>query len=130
MLLQIAACKDIIDNGGYSLTGNYFDNFSAGNTGTTEMIFAIPYDQVYYGGFNIAVRTLHYASQYTYNLTAQPWNGFCTLEEFYNSYEDTDLRKGDVGTRMVLPSNVVILLPATSTTLDGTPTMDDGADAE
>ena len=39
---------------GFSLAGNYFDNFSAANTGTTEMIFAIPYDQVYYGGFNLA----------------------------------------------------------------------------
>ncbi len=41
---------------------------------------------------------MHYGSQETYNLTAQPWNGFCTLEEFYNSYDDADLRKGDVGT--------------------------------
>jgi len=53
---------------------------------------------VFYKGFNLAVRTLHYGSQQTYNLTAQPWNGFCSLEEFYNSYADDDLRKGDVGT--------------------------------
>jgi len=44
------------------------------------------------------MRTLHYGSQETYNLTAQPWNGYCTLEEFYNSYEDGDRRKGGVGT--------------------------------
>jgi hypothetical protein len=99
MLTQAgAACDDIINDGLFSLEGDYFANFSAGNTGTAEMIFALPYDQVYYGGFNLTARTLHYGSQQTYNLSAQPWNGFCTLEEFYNSYDDTDLRKGDAGT--------------------------------
>ncbi|MCK4880195.1 MAG: RagB/SusD family nutrient uptake outer membrane protein, partial [Bacteroidales bacterium] len=76
----------------------YFSNFNEDNSGSKEFIFSIPYDQVFFEGFNIAVRTLHYGSQQTYNLTQQPWNGFCTLEEFYNSYEDTDLRKGGVGT--------------------------------
>ena len=125
----VTACNDIIDNGGYSLTGNYFDNFSASNTGTSEMIFAIPYDQVYYTGFNIAVESLHYSSQYTYNLTAQPWNGYCSLEEFYNSYEDNDLRKGDVGTvdgPAILRGNFIAGYQYNA---DGTPTLDDGADA-
>jgi len=94
----VSACDDIITDGLYSLEGDYFANFSAGNTGTSEMIFAIPYDQVYYTEFNLGARTLHYGSQQTYNMTQQPWNGFCTLEEFYNSYEDIDLRKGDAGT--------------------------------
>lgn len=123
-----AACEDIINNGGFSLTGNYFDNFSASNTGTDEMIFAIPYDQVYYGGFNIAVRSLHYSSQYTYNLTAQPWNGFCSLEEFYNSYEDIDTRKGDVGTidgPAITRGNFIAGFQYNA---DGSETMDDGAD--
>jgi hypothetical protein len=124
-----AACTDIIDNGGFSLTGNYFDNFSASNTGTTEMIFTIPYDQVYYGGFNVAARTLHYSSQYTYNLTAQPWNGFCTLEEFYNSYEDTDLRKGDVGTATGPAIKRGNFIAGFQYNLDGSTTEDDGADA-
>ena len=124
-----AACTDIIDNGGYSLTGNYFDNFSAANTGTSEMIFAIPYDQVYYGGFNIAVESLHYASQYTYNLTAQPWNGFCSMEEFYNSYEDVDLRKGDAGTTDGPAIKRGNFIAGYQYNLDGTQTLDDGADA-
>ncbi len=124
-----AACTDVIDNGEYVLTGNYFDNFAAGNTGTSEMIFAIPYDQVYYGGFNIAVRSLHYSSQYTYNLTAQPWNGFCTLEEFYNSYEETDLRRGDVGTLEGPAIKRGNFVAGFQYNADGTQTMDDGAGA-
>jgi hypothetical protein len=124
-----AACTDIIDNGGFSLTGNYFDNFSASNTGTSEMIFAIPYDQVYYTGFNIAVESLHYSSQYTYNLTAQPWNGYCSMEEFYNSYEDTDLRKGDAGTVDGPAIKRGNFIAGYQYNVDGSPTNDDGADA-
>jgi starch-binding outer membrane protein, SusD/RagB family len=123
------ACTDIIDNGGYSLTGNYFDNFSASNTGTSEMIFAIPYDQVYYTGFQLAVESLHYSSQYTYNLTAQPWNGYCSLEEFYNSYEDTDVRKGDAGTTEGPAIKRGNFIAGYQYNADGTPTLDDGADA-
>lgn len=94
----ITACDEIINSGKYSLESNYFANFNVDNSGSKEFIFAIPYDQVFFGGFAMAVRSLHYGSQLTYNLTAQPWNGFCTMEEFYNSYSDEDLRKGDAGT--------------------------------
>ena len=94
----IAACDEIINSGKFELTTNYFDNFAAANTGTSEMIFAIPYDQVYLQGFNLDMQTLHYGNQDTYRLTDQPWNGYCTLQEFYDSYSDNDLRKGDPGT--------------------------------
>jgi len=94
----ITACDEVINSGKYSLESNYFTNFNVDNSGSKEFIFAIPYDQLFFRNFNLAVRTLHYGSQLSYNLTAQPWNGFCTMEEFYNSYSDDDLRKGDVGT--------------------------------
>ena len=92
------AANEIITDGGYNLESDYFVNFNVESQGSSEFIFAIPYDQVFFGGFNYNMRTLHYGSQNTYNLTAQPWNGYVTLEEFYNSYEDTDLRKGQPGT--------------------------------
>jgi len=92
------AANEIIRDGGYNLESDYFVNFNVESQGSIEFIFAIPYDQVFFTGFNLNMRTLHYGSQNTYNLTAQPWNGYCTLEEFYNSYEDTDLRKGEPGT--------------------------------
>ena len=94
----ITACDEVINSGKYSLESNYFANFNVNNSGSKEFIFAIPYDQVFFGGFNLAVRSLHYGSQQTYNLTAQPWNGFCSMEEFYNSFDNADLRKGDAGT--------------------------------
>ncbi len=94
----IDECDEIINSGKYSLESDYFANFNANNSTSKEFIFAIPYDQVFFQGFAMGCQTLHYANQYTYNFTQQPWNGFCTLEQFYNSYSDNDLRKGDVGT--------------------------------
>jgi hypothetical protein len=94
----IAECDEIINSGKYSLESNYFTNFNVNNSGSKEFIFAIPYDKIFFKGFNMAPATLHYVSQFTYNLTFQPWNGYCTLEKFYNSYDNADLRKGDVGT--------------------------------
>jgi len=124
-----AACTDVIDNSGHTLEGNYFANFNTNSETSNEIIFAIPYDQVYYGGFNIAVRSLHYSSQYTYNLTAQPWNGFCSMEEFYNSYEDIDVRRGDVGTLTGPAIKRGNFIAGFQYNADGSPTMDDGADA-
>jgi hypothetical protein len=124
----IAACDDIINSGKYSLESNYFANFNVDNSSSKEFIFAIPYDQIFFTGFNLNMATLHYGSQYTYNLTSQPWNGYCTLEKFYNSYEDGDIRKGDVGTLdgpAVKRSNFVA---GYQYTLAGALVIDDGAD--
>ncbi len=94
----IAACDEVINSGKYSLEGNFFKNFNTDNSGSKEFIFAIPYDKVFFQGFNLHMQTLSYLNQATYNLTAQPWNGFCSLEEFYNSFSATDIRKGEPGT--------------------------------
>ena len=56
-------------------------------------MFTLPYDANNGGGFNLAQMTLHYESQKTFDLVDQPWNGYAALEEFYNSYDDADLRK-------------------------------------
>jgi hypothetical protein len=94
----IDACDTVINSGKFSLESNYFKNFDVANENSKEFIFAIPYDQIYFKGFNLDMSTLHYTSQFVYNLTGQPWNGYCSLEEFYNSYDDADIRKGDAGT--------------------------------
>ncbi len=113
-----AACDEIINSGRFSLASNYSDNFIAENQGSPEFIFAIPYDEVFATGFNLAQMTLHYGSQGTFNLQEQPWNGFCTLEEFYNSYEDGDLRKAN---------NFIVGPQFTST---GAPVVDGAAEAD
>ena len=94
----ISACDEIINSGKYTLEANYFANFNVNNSGSKEFIFAIPYDKIFFTGFTMGAASLHYGSQFTYNLTYQPWNGYCSLEKFYNSYDATDLRRGDPGT--------------------------------
>ena len=111
-----AAAGHIIDSGVYELCGagcsvanlskrpgvaNDPDNlegyaavFAANNhEGNSENIWTVEYDAENAGGMNFSQMNLHYSSQFSYNFDAQPWNGYATLEEFYNSYEDGDARK-------------------------------------
>jgi hypothetical protein len=124
----ITACDEVINSGKFTLEGNYFANFNVNNSGSKEFIFAIPYDHIFFTGFNIPAQTLHYGSQFTYNTTFQPWNGFCSLEEFYNSYSDEDLRKGEVGTPTVKAVKRGNFIAGYQFKADGTPVIDDGAD--
>ncbi len=109
------ASSIIIDSGVYSLCGDgcmvsnqgkrpgvdtdpenlegYAAVFAPNNDGNPEHIFVVNYDEVSGGGMNFSQMNLHYSSQFAWNLQSQPWNGYATLEEFYNSYEDGDARK-------------------------------------
>ena len=87
----------IIASDNYILEDNYFTNFDANNIVSRENMMVIPYDRVNGRGFNIGFMTLHYRSQETFAMTAEPWNGYATLQEFYDSYDDDDVRKGTPG---------------------------------
>lgn len=89
----ITQADEIINSGVFSLESNYFANFSADNVGSSENIFVKVNDRVFSGGFNLPAMTLHYNSQNTFNLTFQPWNGYCSLQEFYESYASDDARR-------------------------------------
>jgi hypothetical protein len=93
----IAACDEIINSGKYALALNYVDNFVRDNKGGSEMIWAVPYDAVFATGFNMGMMTLSYLNQSTYNINAQPWNGFATIQEFYQSYIDPVQNPGPQG---------------------------------
>lgn len=82
---------------GYSLEGVYRNNFVVENAGSSENIFVIPYDKVFAQGFNWPAMTMHYVSQDVFNFTFQPWNGYSTVEEFYNSYTDPTSNPGPQG---------------------------------
>ncbi|PIB38253.1 RagB/SusD family nutrient uptake outer membrane protein [Maribacter sp. 4G9] len=67
--------------------------FAPTNENNPEIIWSIEYNNTNLGGMNFSQMTLHGPSQLTYGLDEAPWNGFQVLEEFYNSYENGDLRK-------------------------------------
>jgi hypothetical protein len=91
----IDAADAVINSGVYTLSTDYKNIFSPDNVENVEHIFVAPFDEATGGGMNIAQMTLHYPSQLTYNLAQQPWNGYSTLEAFYNSYEATDKRRAN-----------------------------------
>ena len=79
----------IINSGKYSYTPNYFDNFSANNSGSKEGIFAYPNSSGVptnnSGIHNRWWATLHYNS-YKPLAPQAGWNGFSTVSDFYNSF--------------------------------------------
>ena len=89
----VTACDEIINSGLFALEASYRNNFITNNSGSKEFILAVPFDEVFAQGFNLAQMTLHYGSQATFNLKEQPWNGYCSLEDFYNLHDDADARK-------------------------------------
>jgi len=93
----ITACNNIINSGIYSLTPNYIDNFVQNNQGSKETIWGLPFDHIKFTGFNMVMMTLSYLNQATYNINAQPWNGFASTAEFYNSYIDPTQNPGPQG---------------------------------
>ncbi len=74
------------------LTG-YAAVFAANNENNPENIFTVEYDEARAGGMNFSQMNLHYSSQFSYNFQDQPWNGYATLEEFYNKYAAGDARR-------------------------------------
>ena len=91
----IAACDEIINSGLFSVEAVYRNNFITNNQTSKEFILAVPFDEVFAQGFNLAQMTLHYGSQATYNLKEQPWNGYCSLQEFYNIHDAADARRNN-----------------------------------
>jgi tetratricopeptide (TPR) repeat protein len=89
----IDAADMVINSGIYNLSESYAAVFAPDNVENPEHIFVVPFDESTGTGETWAQMTLHYPSQLTYKLAEQPWNGFSTLEDFYNSYDDNDERK-------------------------------------
>lgn len=83
--------RSIINSGKYSFSSNYFDNFAPNNDVlSTENIWTAENIGGVASG-NVRSRwfcTLHY------NQNPSGWNGFTTLSEFYNSFEEGDARRG------------------------------------
>lgn len=88
---QVVSLGDeIINSGRYSLAENYFDNFAVENTDiSTENIFTIESRRAATSGevFQRWFSVSHY------NQNPSGWNGFATLADFYDSFEEEDNRR-------------------------------------
>ncbi|MDB5019419.1 MAG: RagB/SusD family nutrient uptake outer membrane protein [Pedobacter sp.] len=110
-----AALDMVVKSGKYALQPNFLDNFIVNNEGSVENIFVVPFDNINIHGNSIELNTLNYNSISTYNLTGQPYNGFCAPTAFYRSFTDNDLRKKMWLTGQQFSSTGEVLIdPATS----------------
>lgn len=87
-------CNELLACSYLSLDDNVMDMFKIATSGTSsELIFIIPFDATSKQGFRLHMRSLGYVSKATFNMTDQPWNGFCAIPTFYDKYEATDVRR-------------------------------------
>jgi len=85
-------CDSVIE-GPYSLSSDVSAPFVTNNENNSEIIFSIPYDEDNFQGFRLHMRTLHYQSNLTYDMSVGPWNGFAVVPDHFDTYEDVDSRK-------------------------------------
>ncbi len=86
----IAACDAIINSGKYELEANYFDNFTSDNgENSSEIIFCTNNR----AGVQSNTMRGFWMSGLHYNQLPSGWNGFTTLADFYNSFEEGDMRR-------------------------------------
>ena len=82
-------------SGEYALENNQKDVFVTHNENSKEIIFALPFDEIYVTGWNdfdFHMYTLAPENQETYQLTARPWGGVCAVPQFINSFDKDDAR--------------------------------------
>ena len=86
----ITLADQIINSGKYSLDDNYFDNFAPNNDAvSSENIFTGENR----GGTSSGNIRFFWFSGTHYNQNPSGWNGFATLSDFYDSFEQADARR-------------------------------------
>ncbi len=87
----ISLADEIISSGKYSLADNNFDNFAPNNDQISPENIFTNENQGGISSGNVRSRwfcTLHY------NQNPSGWNGFTTIADFYNKFDENDPRKG------------------------------------
>ncbi|WP_025763256.1 RagB/SusD family nutrient uptake outer membrane protein [Dyadobacter tibetensis] len=79
---KVIAYVDAIEKDGYSLESAYFKNFTANASNEIILVSLEGTPQ------NRWMMTMHYDQD------PSGWNGFTTLADFYDTFEDKDVRKG------------------------------------
>ncbi|MFS0490587.1 RagB/SusD family nutrient uptake outer membrane protein [Leadbetterella byssophila] len=91
----IKETNDIIASNNYILDPNYSDVFTYTNHNSKEIIFAVPYDEIYGTGSQIHMKTLDPLSRLVYGMSAGPWGGNCAVPQFIDTYDKEDGRLAD-----------------------------------
>jgi len=88
----IEACNKIILSEKYVLESDYKSIFKVDNENSSEIVFAIPYDNIYGTGWGAHMKMLLPDHRYVFNMTTQPWGGSSANPQFIDSYSPDDKR--------------------------------------
>ena len=98
----IAQCDAVInhakESGDYGLEADINAPFVTANENSKEIIFALPFDEVYvtdWNAFDFHLYTLAPENQATYGFTDRPWGGVCAIPQFIKSFDPEDKRLAD-----------------------------------
>ena len=99
----LALAEDIIHNSPYQLSAKYLDNFQAFDDASavanTEIIFAIPYDNVYNTGSHVFDMAMKFyppsQGKAHFGYATTTWGGNCANPQFIKSYQEGDTRLTD-----------------------------------
>jgi hypothetical protein len=88
----IEACDAIINSGKFILEANQKDVFKVQNQNSKEIVWAIPYDEVYASGLSLAAWTMLPQNQFTYNTLYGGWGGLTSIPQFIDTFNPEDRR--------------------------------------
>jgi hypothetical protein len=91
MQAVITLADEIINSGKYALNDNFFDNFAPNNDDLSRENI---YTAENRGGNSSGGVRFHWFSTLHYNNNPSGWNGFTTLSDLYDKFEEGDTRRG------------------------------------
>jgi len=91
----IDACNAVIGSNKFSLEAVQKDVFKAQNQDSKEIIWAVPHDEIYAGGFFLAAWTMSPQNQFTYNTKSGGYGGLNAIPQFIDTYDPNDKRLTD-----------------------------------
>ena len=93
----ITHTDNVINSGRYTLETNFRDIFKADNSGSTEIIFAVPFDETLATGFNLHMFSWHAALREKFQTQATPWGAGSAqgVGQFVDTFDENDNRLND-----------------------------------
>lgn len=94
----ITECDKVLDCGKYKMEETRKNIFVTDNEKSTEIIFALPFDEKYiddWNAFDYHLYTLEPVSQKTYNFQSAPWGGVCAIPQYIDTFDPDDQRLTD-----------------------------------
>ncbi|MBW3552199.1 MAG: RagB/SusD family nutrient uptake outer membrane protein [Gemmatimonadetes bacterium] len=88
----LSVTDPIVSSGLYSLDPDYLGPFRRNNDGSTEILWAVPYDAINGCCSMFHMKTLKPELRFVFNFPAQPWGGSASNPQFVATYDEDDTR--------------------------------------